>query len=59
MHWGLSEGSADLWWVDDSCKGVHIVHAKVGDGEGATTHLLRPQLALLCLNMYCNHCEKE
>lgn len=40
----------DLWHVDDGREGVHVVHAQVGDGEGASTHLIRLQLALLGLH---------
>ena len=39
----------DLRSIDDSREGVHIVHAQIGDGESPPAHLIRLQLALLCL----------
>ncbi len=37
--------------VDDSGEVVHIVHAQIGDGEGAASHLMWTQLAILGLCM--------
>ena len=56
VGWGMQlcsaqkqEKRANLWWIDDCSKGVHVVHAQIGDGESAATHLIWTQFALFSL----------
>lgn len=46
--------AGDLRRIDNGAEVVHAIHPQVGDGEGASRHLVRGQLVVLCLRIVGN-----